>query len=286
MSRNILFAFLLLPLSCIQFTEATTPGGRNPTFAFFYGANPPIAELQAFDRVVLDPGHVDAPSKLPAHTRWYAYVSVGELDAKRPWAGEVPSAWLRGDNQAWGSKLIDQTAPGWAEFFEHRIIAPLWQRGWRGFFFDTLDSYHLFAKTAPERQAQEDAMVALIDRLHARFPGIELIFNRGFEILPRLKGKVSAVVAESLFRTWDNTAQKYQDVPEADRAWLLGQLNKVREEHGIPVVVIDYAPLTERAEARALAARIRGLGFVPWVAVPFHDALGVGDFEAEPRRTP
>lgn len=260
------------------------PGGHNPAFAFFYGANPPIAELQAFDRVVLDPEHVDEPSYLPAHTRWYAYVSVGEVEATRPWAGEMPSAWLRGDNQAWGGKIIDQTAPGWAEFFERRIIAPLWQRGWRGFFFDTLDSYHLFAKTAPARQAQEDALIALIERLHARFPGIELIFNRGFEILPRLKGKVSAVVAESLFRAWDNAVQKYRDVSEADRAWLIEQLSAVHAQHRVPIVVIDYAPLAERAEARALAARIRGLGFVPWVAVPHHNALGVGDLEVEPRR--
>ncbi len=255
-----------------------------PSFAFFYGPQPPLAELQAFDRVVLEPDHAPAPATLPKHTRWYAYVSVVEVAPTRGWLRDVPREWQRGDNPIWGSRLIDQTAPGWADFFERRVIAPLWQQGWRGFFLDTLDSYHLFAHTPEARRAQEDALVALIERLHARFPGIELVFNRGFEILPRLAGKVAAVAAESLYRSWDRATQTYRDVPDADRAWLLAQLARVRDELRVPVVVIDYAPLHDRAGARALAARIRAAGFVPWVAVGDHDALGVGDFEVLPRR--
>lgn len=258
--------------------------GLDPGFALFYGPNPPLAELQAFDRVVLEPEHAPEPARLPRHARWYAYVSVVEAAPTRAWLRDVPAAWQRGDNPAWGSRLIDQSAPGWAEFFERRVIAPLWRQGWRGFFLDTLDSYHLHAKTPQARRAQEDALVALIERLHTRFPGIELVFNRGFEILPRLHGKVAAVAAESLYRSWDRATQTYRDVPEADREWLLAQLARVRDEQHVPLVVIDYAPLADRAGARATAARIRAAGFIPWVAVGDHDALGVGDFEVQPRR--
>lgn len=271
----IAFGMFLFLAGCGAGSDSKTPA--LPSFAFFYAQNPPISELQAFDRVILDPASVDDPVQLPTHTRWYAYVSVGELDPSRPWAGQVPSGWLLGENPAWGSQVIDQTAPGWADFFLDRIIAPLWQSGWRGFFFDTLDSYQLFAQTPLARKAQEEALVALIERLHARYPGIDLIFNRGFEILPQLKGKVSAVVAESLFQKWDNTTQSYREVPEEERRLLIERLNSVRNEHDIPVVVIDYAPLTDRAAAVALAARIHDLGFVPWVAAPRHDALGVGE---------
>ncbi len=272
---------LLAPAVAAAGDSAT---GSDPAFALFYGPNPPLAELQAFDRVVLEPEHAPEPARLPRHARWYAYVSVVEASPARAWLRDVPAAWLRGDNPTWGSRLIDQAAPGWAEFFESRVIAPLWRQGWRGFFLDTLDSYHLYAKTPEERRAQEDALVALVERLHARFPGVELIFNRGFEILPRLRGKVAAVAAESLFRGWDPATRTYRDVPEADRAWLLAQLARVRDEHRVPILVIDYAPLADRAGARATAARIRAAGFVPWVAVGDHDALGVGNLEVQPRR--
>ena len=36
-------------------------------------------------------------------------------------------------------------------------------------------------------------MVATLEGLRARFPGIRLMFNRGFEILPRVAGMVTAV---------------------------------------------------------------------------------------------
>ena len=209
--RALLAALLALLL--------TTPAAAQPTspaVAFHYGAQPPLDELQAFDWVVLEPAHVPDAARLPArHTRWFAYVSVGELDPQRTSSAEVPAAWLRGDNAAWNTRLVDHTAAGWAEWFETRKIGPLWQQGWRGFFLDTLDAHRAFARTPAEQRAQEDALVALVQRLHARFPGIALVFNRGFEILPRLRGKVAGVAAESLYRGWDAGGQRYVDVPAA-----------------------------------------------------------------------
>jgi hypothetical protein len=265
--------------------RAQAPAAGAPAFALHYGARPPIDELQAFDVVVLEPDHVPDVAALPArHTAWFAYVSVVETAPSRRYAADIPKDWLRGDNPAWGSRLVDQTAPGWAEFFETRVVAPLWQRGWRGFFLDTLDSYHLFARTAEARRAQEDALVALIQRLRARFPGIRLVFNRGFEILPRLKGHAFAVAAESLYRGYDRAADAYRDVPAADRDWLLGQLARVQSEHGVPVVSIEYVPPGQRAAAREAALRVRAHGFVPYVADGALAALGLGDVEVVPRR--
>jgi uncharacterized protein (TIGR01370 family) len=255
-----------------------------PAVALFYGADPPLAELQAFDLVVIEPDHVDAARLPRKHTHWFAYVSVGEVQPSRSYFRDIPPAWLRGENTAWGSRPIDQTAPGWPEFFERRVIAPLWQQGYRGFFLDTLDAYHQFAADPRQKAAQEDALVALIERLHTRLPGIQLIFNRGFEILPRLKGKAMMVAAESLFLRYDAAAQRYGEVPAADREWLLAQLKRVQAEHGIPVLAIDYAPLAQRAAARAAAERIRALGFIPWVASGRLDTLGVGAVEVVPRR--
>ena len=86
--------------------------------------------------------------------------------------------------------------PAW---FIENAVAPLWREGYRGFFLDTLDSYRLAANF--DEKAQQDGLVRVIETLHKRYPGIRLILNRGFEIVPRVRDKVQMVAAESLLRT-------------------------------------------------------------------------------------
>jgi hypothetical protein len=278
-------AALWLALAGVLPAAGAPAAPLQPAVALHYGAAPPIDELRVFDLVVLEPEHVPDPRRLPSGTtEWFAYASVGEIEPRRAYAREVPAAWLRGENPAWKTRLVDHSASGWPQFFAERVIAPLWQQGWRGFFLDTLDSHRRFAATPAAQRAQEDALVAMVEQLHQRFPGIRLIFNRGFEILPRLRGKVHAVAAESLYRGWSAETSSYVEVREADRAWLLAQLQRVRDEHRIPAIAIDYLPLKERALARETAARIRAQGLVPWVTNGAIDLLGVGNIEVQPRR--
>jgi len=261
------------------------PFTASPAVAFYYGANPPWSELQAFDLVVVDPGHVPDP-KLPAltHTRLAAYVALGEVQPSRPYADSIPKAWLRGENKDWGSRLIDQTQPEWPRFFTDKLIKPLWDSGYRTFFLDTLDSYQLFAKTPEERARQETGMVAVIQAVKKSYPEARLIFNRGFEILPRTYTWVESVVAESLFQGYDAGKGRYTTVSEADRSWLLGQLKRVRDEFHLPVMAIDYVPSAQRDLARETARRIMALGITPWVATPDLATLGVGAIEVMPRK--
>lgn len=279
---------LSLLFSLLGTAAFATPGvsaADTPAIAFYYGDNPPWSELQAFDTVVVDPDHVPNPNltKL-SHTRLVAYVALGEVQPSRAYAGSIPKSWLRGDNKDWGSHLIDQAQPEWPQFFTNTVITPLWNKGYRSFFLDTLDSYHLFAKTPEERAIQEAGMVAVVAAIKLRFPQAKLIFNRGFEILDRTHQHVEAVVAESLFQGYDAGKVSYKAVPEVDRQWLLGQLQRVRNDFHLPVVVIDYVPAAQRQLARETAARISELGFSPWVATPDLATLGIGSIEVMPRK--
>ena len=255
-----------------------------PAVAFFYGASPPVDELAAFDAVVLEPRHSPQGPPLRAGTQWFAYVSVGEITPGQPWFDDVPQGWRVGMNPAFGSAVVDQAQPEWPEFFAERVVRPLWERGWRGLFLDTLDSYQLIAKTPQARARQEAGLVTLVRTLHARFPDLKLFFNRGFEILPQVHGQAYAVAAESLYRTYDHASRQYRDVSAADRDWLKRQLAKARDEYRLPAVAIDYVPAGQRGLARTTAQRILGDGFVPWVATPALDTLGVGAVEVMPRR--
>ena len=186
--------------------------------AFYYGPSNFPHEMRAFNTWVVEPAQFSDPKLIAQHQdKLFAYVSLGEVDAKRPYMSRMPSTWLRGDNPAWKSRVIDQSAAGWPRFFVDEVIAPLRNQGYRNFFLDTLDSYHLIASTPEARQKQEQGMIEAIHLLKSRFPDARLIVNRGFEILPHIKDLVTAVAAESLFQSWNNTSNRYVAVSESDR---------------------------------------------------------------------
>jgi len=264
---------------------------QSPSVAFYYGANPPLADLQAFDIAVVEPDFVSNPqtrtraAKDGAH-ELFAYVSLGEVQPSRAYYKELPKGSLRSENAVWGSRVIDQTAPGWSDFFLSKIIDPLWQQGWRGFFLDTLDSYQLFAKTDAERAAQTAAMINILREFKRRYPDAKLMLNRGFELLPEIAPLSYAVAAESLYRGYDAGRKAYRPVPDNDRAWLLGQMETVRVQYQLPVIAIDYVDPTQpkaRELARETAKKIRSHGFVPWVADGGLVSVGVGSVELQPR---
>jgi len=253
--------------------------------AFYYGPLPFPQALRSFDTWIVEPGNIHDPKFIAQNRdKLFAYVSLGEVVESRPYFPRIPQSWLVGTNPAWKSRVIDQSADGWPEFFVEQVIAPLRKQGYRHFFLDTLDSYHLIASTPEARRKQEQGMVEAIRLLKARFPDAKLIFNRGFEILPQIEKLVHAVAVESLFQSWNNAENRYTSVSESDRAWLLGQLARVRDEYKLPVIVIDYVPPADRAKAREVAEKIRKLGFVPWVTNPELTAVGVGNVDSQPRK--
>ncbi|MGH8782545.1 sugar ABC transporter [Paraburkholderia sp.] len=106
--------------------------------AFFDGPQPPVALLQAFDAVVLNPMSNFDPSTHPlAHTVWFARVPKG--------AALEPAA------------------------FVAQRIEPLWQRGYRGFLLDTPDA---IASIDALRATHPDArlIVGGTDALRAALP--------------------------------------------------------------------------------------------------------------------
>ncbi|WP_413890147.1 bifunctional glycoside hydrolase 114/ polysaccharide deacetylase family protein [Candidatus Aalborgicola defluviihabitans] len=266
---------------CIATIVWPVASSAAPAVALYYGHSTPIKEFRAFDMVVVEPDHNQALQQLPG-TDQYAYVSVAEVQASRPYYADIPAQWKLARNGAWKSDVIDQTPPEWADFFARRVIAPLWERGYRGFFLDTLDSYRLAINF--DEKAQQQGLVRVIETLHQRFPGIKLVLNRGFEIVPQVRDKIQMVAAESLYQAWNANSQRYEEVSETDRNWLLGQLRAIRDQERLPVLVIDYVAPQDRALTRATAARIQAEGFIPWVTDSALQTMGIGSIETVPRR--
>ncbi len=256
-----------------------------PSTAFFYGYPMPIDLLGHYDQVIVEPDNLDNPQSLMIKgAEVFAYVSMGEIDPKRSSEQDIPVSWVIGKNESWNSKIADLTSEGWSKYLLNMRLATLWEKGYRGFFLDTLDSYQHVENNQTERETQRLALVNIIKQIHQRFPGVKLIFNRGFEILPDAAIYADGIVAESLFQRWNPEKNQYEKVSASDRAWLTEKLNEAQERYHLPVIVVDYVPSKQKQLAKQTAKLISQSGFTPWVAVPSLDTLGVGEVEIYPRR--
>jgi uncharacterized protein (TIGR01370 family) len=195
---------------------------------------------------------------------------------QRPYYAAMPPEWLAGNNAAWESKVVDQDAPGWPVFYVKQVITPLWHKGYRGFFLDTLDSYQLIAKTDADRQRQQAGLVDVIRAIKKRYPRAKLMFNRGFEILPQVHDLVYAVAFESLYNGWDQSKQRYTVVPQADRDWLLGQARVITDKYALPVIAIDYCTPGDDQCTCDTVQKICSDGLVPYVADGALQTVGTG----------
>lgn len=253
-------------------------------FAFYYGTSPPVGELHAYDVVVVDPkSNIDPKAFNNTDSEVFSYVSVGETNPDRSYAKKLDPKWVIGTNKTFNTAIMDQASPEWRKFFISEVIKPLHDRGFHGFFLDTLDSYVLAAKSKEARAKQVAGLETLIREIKQQFPDTKLIFNRGFELLPNLHEEVYAVAAESLYASYDHNTKRFTDVPPAQRKRLGNILNSVKK-YGLPIIVIDYVAPEQRSKARKVANKIREDGFIPWITNGSLTSMGVSSIEVIPRR--
>jgi len=255
--------------------------------AVFYGNHLPVEMLATYQRVIVEPENTTAEELSLLKKKGvtvYAYLSIGEVSPGRAWYNLVDKSWILGTNKGWNSTVMDLNNKGWRDFLIQQRMKSLWQKGYRGFFLDTMDSYQLFAKTPASLKHQQQGMVKLIRSMDSTFSGVHLLFNRGFEILDEVADLADGLVAESLFSGWNPNSSSYKEVTANDRKWLLNKLLMVRDKYGLPITVIDYLPLSQRKQAQLVAKQITDKGFTPWISTPQLNAMGVGAINLVPRK--
>lgn len=283
-SRIVLLALVVLGgvfvLASPSRADTASPG----SVAFWYAANPPLAELAQFEWTVLESAHLepkDVAFLRAQGSEPFAYLSIGEFDGDVQAPGVNLAAGASDvRNQAWNSQVMLLSSSAWQAHLLRRAEA-LAGQGYTGLFLDTLDSFQLLPEA--EREEQRIALRDFLAELKRRQPALKLIFNRGFEVLPELSGVASAVAVESIHAGWDANAAHYREVPQADRDWLNIHLDPLRAK-GVPLIAIDYLPATQRDQARELAQRLQSEGFVPFVTMADLNYLGVSSIEVQPRR--
>lgn len=247
--------------------RSNTAADTTPNIAFFDGATPPIAELQAFDAVVLDPAQGFDPAAHPlAHTAWIARTASDSDSASG--ASYSPNV-----------------------FVNDRIV-PLWQRGYRGFLLDSPSA--LAAAAAIHARFPDAKLIAGgADALHtlvtAAPPADVHLFYAA--VSPSLvheqrttdgeNGANPAGTADMV--VGGDASRTTQAVPAAEAAQRLADARAFHRQTGIPVMSIDYCDEVDRQCARQTAAQVLALGIVPYVTSPARDVVGIGKIEVLPR---
>lgn len=274
-SSTLLLCLALLPWSALASTL--------PSVGFYYGSGSAPEAFRDFKWVVVNPGNQRLPSDFDQNQRIFAYVSIGETTPGDARYQNLPESCAMGSNAVWGGKIINLAHADCRNYLLQQVIDPLWQQGYHAFFMDTLDSFKLVDKSVAAQKAQESVLVQLIQAIKTAHPDARLIANRGFSVLPEIHKDLVGVVAESLFKQWNQEKRSYSSVPESDQKELITELKKV-QTYGLPAIVIDYMPpQMNRQGWWKDAQKIQSLGFVPYVTNAGLTAVGAGLREPMPR---
>jgi len=163
------------------------------------------------DLVVFDRRHHPKFATLKGKTEVLAYVSIGEVYDNVPEraALEKKKAILT-KNEHWNSHVVDITSPLWRKLVLGYVDDAA-QKGFDGVMLDTLDSPLHWAETfQPQRLASfERAAASLIKSIRAAHPGMKIMVNRGFSILPMVSADIHYILAESIMSRPDVSSGQF-----------------------------------------------------------------------------
>ncbi|MBU1668893.1 endo alpha-1,4 polygalactosaminidase [bacterium] len=231
-------------------------------YAFIYSNNIDDQFINFYDKVVVEADAIDNIYALRYPKKMVAYVSVGEIEPWRKTKTKYDPSWIISENKTWNSLIADLRKDAYQNFIFERI-EQLYSKGYRNFFLDTMDAYHVTAKDKELFGLQQKALIKFIRTLHKKYPKSKIIVNRGFELLEKIHKDIDAIVAESLLNRYNHDQKAYVEVPKADREWLIANFNRAKS-YNLDVISIEYSNKSTK-ERMSIAKRVKELGFIAYV---------------------
>jgi uncharacterized protein (TIGR01370 family) len=250
------------------------------SWAVYYGpppaSNVPIAGLQAPDLLVLEPDQPWHPRLLRRPGQHLlAYLSLGEVHKSRSYfeaLARQPGV-LASPNPLWpGAVSVDPRAPAWWGVVMEELVPKIIAEGYDGLFLDTLDDA-LANDGGDTRRGTQAAMAGLIQALRDHFPHTLLVGNGGLGMLGETSKLLDAVAVESVFTDYQFQPATYRLRAEAAAAGRAHDLAEKLKSTGLPMFVIEYVDPDNLANALNVTERVRGEGWVPFIATIGLDRL-------------
>ncbi len=273
---SMVLCLVLLPLPSVWAMKADREeGGR---WLAYYSDKASPQEFGAYTLLVLDSDH--RPELEPLAERGktlLGYLSLGEAERYRHHFQEVAdSDLLLAENPHWkGSYGIDIRHRSWTEKVIYELIPGLLHQGFDGVFLDTLDTPLHMERQDPERyRGMTEAAVRLVKTIRRHYPGIKIMLNRAYEILPQVAGDIDIVLGESVYADYDFETKSYKRVPQALYELQLGYLkDAMKRNPSLEVYTLDYWEPQDREGIAAIYRVQRANGFKPYVATVALDRI-------------
>ncbi|MCB1505176.1 MAG: endo alpha-1,4 polygalactosaminidase [Hyphomicrobiaceae bacterium] len=252
-------------------------GGRSIKWAAFYGVEANEDLLGSYELVILDPeyrGSIKAISERGA--RICAYLSLAEIRTANPYFASLDKAAVIGENPDWpGTLRVDVRHPAWKKLLLDEQIPHAIARGFSGVMFDTVDTPPYLEQINPKaHKGMRDAAIDLIAAVRNRYPGLELIGNRGYMMLPDIVGILDAVIAESLISMPRKDGSGYTWVPEKEVEAQLAFIRKAKRiKPDLPILSLDYWNPDDIATIAQIYRRERAMGHHPYVSTHSLDRI-------------
>ncbi len=269
--RHFYFVNIILLLSINLLSATKIPKSA----VVYYGKDIPYSLIGVHDYIILEPSN----TKTYTHgfkkyqNSIYAYVSIGEMLKSKKYFKKVNSSWILGKNRVWKSYIMDISNKDYQDFLLQNVIKPLYDRGFKNFFFDTLDSYMIVIKNTQDQKKYQTSLVTFIKRFKQNFPNSKLIINRGFEIVDKIHNSIDAILFESFYYGLDSKL-RYKKVSKDDQKWLLTQIERIKR-YNIDIIALDYLPHLEKEKAKKAIKIINQYGMIAYIAQSDLQSVGV-----------
>lgn len=208
----------------------------------------------------------------------YAYLSIGQAENHRDYfADAVSGGVLVAEDVRWpGSHTVDLRNPNWTNIVIHDRLASIKSQGFDGIFLDTVDQPIALEAQDPVRfLGMRSAAIWLVREVARQAPGLDLMLNRGFDIVDEVAADIHILVGESTLTYFDEARQDYfwrDPVASQEEIQFLKTAHQ-RHSH-LRILTVDYWRPDELKVARKIFRLQRGHGFEPFVGDVF---LGARD---------
>lgn len=236
--------------------------GSDQRYAFIYSKNIDDRFINFYDKVVVEADAIDNIYAMRYPDKMVAYVSVGEIEPWRKTQTPYEKSWIISENTTWNSLIADLNQEAYQNFIFERI-KKLYKMGYRNFFLDTMDAYHVTSKNKKLFKKQQKALITFVKKLDKAYPKSRIIINRGFELLEEIHPYVDAIVAESLLALYNHATTSYVKVPKNDHQWLLNNFKKA-QSYGLETISIEYSNKSTQKRLE-IAKAVKALGVIPYV---------------------
>ncbi|MBL8805516.1 MAG: endo alpha-1,4 polygalactosaminidase [Rhodospirillales bacterium] len=269
-ARGLIAILGALPM--LTFLQGLLRANEDPfRWAVYYGADAPDDAFAGYRLVVFDSDrHPDIEPVVARRGQALGYLSIGEVHRTRSYFTEVErEGLLVYENPNWpGAFAVDVRDPRWRRRVVDELVPSILARGFQGVFLDTADTaIDLERRDRTKFAGSTLATIELVKAIRNRNPGMPIILNRGYEILPAVETAIDMVLAESLVTDWDFQGKAPRMAPPGLHASQVELLSAARKRRpALRVLALEYWTPEDTATIRSIYGKVRALGFAPYVA--------------------